>query len=154
MKKLIIVLLVVMLNLGLSGVVYAGDQTLKVTIETSVSIITEVDALTDTNITSAGDWTDTSKSIVIGADCPYNVVVKVAGTEYPSRETTPDIYMTAKDSPVTDLGEAFDLGYNAGGGTATSTDATMADNTAITTGDVTFVSCPMGVDDGEDTLRI
>ena len=155
MKKLMIILLVGMLTLGLAGVVYAaGEQTFDVTIGTAVSIITPPSALTDTNITSSGDWTDVNKTIIIGANCPYNVVVKYTGSAYPSLETTPDVYMTASTSPYTDLGEAFALGYYATGGTATSTDATMADNTAITSSDVTFVSCPTDVDDGSDTLGI
>jgi len=154
MKKLIIVLLVVMLGLGLSGVVYADDQPIQVTVATAVSITTPPSALTDTNILSVGDWTDVTKTIVIGANCPYDVVVKFASTAYPSLETTPDVCMTATTDPYTDLGEAFALGYYATGGTATSTDATMLDNTPITSSDVTFVSCPTDVEDGSDTLGI
>ena len=152
MKKLMIILLVVMLSLGLSGVVYAGDQTLDVTIATSVSIETDPTALSNSDITSAGDWTDINKTIVIGANCPYDVVVKVASTKYPADEPAVDVKMSASISPYTDLGEAFALGYYGSG--ATSTDATMADNTAITTGDVIFVSCPTDVEDGSDTLGI
>jgi hypothetical protein len=154
MKKLMIILLVVMLSLGLSGVVYAGDQTIEVKIDTAVSITAEAGALTDNSITSAGDWTDISKTIIIGANCPYNVVVKFASNAYPDGETTPDVYMTATTSPYTDLGEAFALGYNSGTGAATSTDATMSENTAITSSDVIFVSCPTDVEDGSDTLGI
>lgn len=154
MKKLIIILLVGMLSLGLSGVVYADDQTIQVTIGTAVSITTPPSALSDADITSAGDWTDSTKTIVIGANCPYDVVVKFTGSAYPSGETTPDVYMTATADPFTDLGEAFALGYYSAGGTATSTDATMSDNTPITSSDVTFVSCPTDVEDGSDSLGI
>ena len=154
MKKLMIVLLVVMLILGLRGVVYADEQTIQVTIGTAVSITTPPSALEGTGITSAGDWTDVTKTIVIGANCPYDVVVKFTGSAYPSGETTPDVCMTATAAPYTDLGEAFALGYYATGGTATSTDATMSDNTPITSSDVTFVSCPTDVEDGSDSLGI
>ena len=155
MKKLIIILLVIMLGLGLSGVVYAGDQIIKAKINTSVSITTDPVTLDGTGgIAASEDWTDTNKTIVIGANCPYNVVVKFTSTAYPSGETTPDVYMTATTSPFTDLGEAFALGYNSGTGAATSTDATMSENTPITSSDVTFVSCPTDIDDGEDTLGI
>jgi len=154
MKKLMIILLIGILTLGLSGVVYANDQTIQVTVATAVSITTPPSALEGTAITAAGDWTDVTKTIVIGANCPYNVVVKLTNTAYPSGETTPDVCMTATTDPYTDLGEAFALGYYATGGTATSTDATMSDNTPITSSDVTFVSCPTDVEDGSDTLGI
>lgn len=153
MKKLMIVLLVLILSFGLSGVVYAGDQIIKAKINTSVTITTDPTELDGTSgIGYNEDWTDTTKTIVIGANCPYDVVVKFTGSAYPSGETTPDVYMTATTDPFTDLGEAFALGYFGSG--ATSTDATMSDNTPITSSDVTFVSCPTDIADGEDTLGI
>ena len=152
MKKLMIILLIGMLTLGLSGVVYAGDQIIKAKINTSVTITTDPTELDGTTgIGYSEDWTDTTKTIVIGANCPYDVVVKFASSAYPSGETTPDVYMTATASPFTDLGEAFALGYTSG---ATSTDATMSEDTPITSSDVTFVSCPTDVGDGSDTLAI
>ena len=154
MKKLMIILLVVMLTLGLSGIVYADDQTVSATIATSVAITTDPTALTGTNIVAAGDWEDATKTIVIAANCPYNVTVMVTSGTYPTGEAAVDVKMTASTSPYTDLGSAFNLGYYLTGGAATSTDATMSYPTAITTGAVTFVSCPSDPENGEDILGI
>src|SRR5665648_1139490 len=65
MKKLMIILLIGILTLGLSGVVYADNQTIQVTVATAVSITTPPSALEDTDIISVGDWTDVTKTIVI-----------------------------------------------------------------------------------------
>ncbi|MBU4227183.1 hypothetical protein KKA86_06125 [bacterium] len=154
MKKLMIILLVGILTLGLSGVVYAGTQEISATIATSVAITTDPVALTGTNITAAGGWEDASKTIVIAANCPYDVTVMVTNAIHPTGEAAVDVKMTASVSPYTDLNNAFQLGYWSATGGATSTDATMSYPTAITTGAVTFVSCPVDPPDGSNTLGI
>ncbi len=106
------------------------------------------------NITSAGDWEDASKTIIIAANCPYDLNVKVSETADPASETTVDIYMTANNTANTDLGSEFKLGYWSATGAATSTDSTLTYATAIATTDTIFVSCPTDIEDGSDTLGI
>ena len=157
MKKLMIILLVGMLTLGLSGVVYAVEQTATVTITTSVGITVDPTALTGTGVTAGATWTDVSKTIEISANCPYDVKVKFSSTAEPGDETTADAYMTAidADSVEWNLDSAFTLGYYSSGGPATSYDGTpMASATPITSSDVVFLSCPVEPLDGTNTLGI
>ena len=158
MKKLMIILLVGMLSLGLSGIVYAvgGDEKVDITIATAVGITTAGAAFSDADAAAGGDWTDNSNSIVINANCPYDVTVKFSSDAEPATETTADAYMTAidGDSVEWNLDSVFKLGYYSTGGTATSADVTMTSGTEITSSDVTFVSCPVEPLNGTNTLGI
>jgi hypothetical protein len=157
MKKLIIILLIGMLSLGLSGIAFADesdDAVVSATIGTSVAITTNPVDPSGTNVTSLGNWEPTA-TIVIAANCPYNIDVKYTSSAWPTGETTPDEFMTASVSPYTDLGTAFALGYDSATSAATSTDGTpMALATAITSTDQAFISCPLDPENGEDTVGI
>ena len=157
MKKLMIILLIGILTLGLSGVVYAVEQTATVTITTSVGITVDPTALTGSNVATNATWTDVLKTITISANCPYDVKVKFSSAAEPATETTADAYMTAidADSVEWNLDSAFTLGYYSSGSPATSYDGTpMASATAITSSDVVFLSCPVEPLGGDDVLGI
>lgn len=154
MKKLIIILLVIMLSIGLSGVAFAGttdDQLISGEITTAVAIHTAAADLTTQTLTAGTTWGDTSKSITIDANCPYNLDVRVSTTEEPTGETTVDNKMTANNSAYTDLGAAFQIKYTSG---ATSNDDTISSLTDITTSGDIFVSCPENPTGGDDILLI
>ena len=154
MKKLMIILLVGMLTLGLSGVAFADptdDQLINGEITTAVAINTAAADLTSETLTAGVTWTDGTCFILIDANCPYDLDVRVSTVEEPTGETTVDNKMTANNSAFTDLGAEFQIKYDGG---ATSNDDTISSLTNITTSGDTFVSCPENPAGGDDQLEI
>jgi len=168
MKKLIIVLLVVMLSLGLSGVAFAdtsGSSTQSITAQITGTLTLTVpntlsgwillpaaaNTTSDTAQTSGGPHT-----AVVATNCPYTLTVK-ASAALPTGETDADIKMTTSydGAPATatsaDLTNAFQLKYNTAGGsgdnnTSSSVFSSLA-NVTITTPEI-FVTAANAPDNG------
>ena len=149
MKKLIIILLVGMLSLGLSGIVYAADQSISVKISDSVALTPP------SNVTSA-DWTlgaattTTLEALaVVDANCPYNLTV----------QSTDDAKMTGNDTDSTNIAAAFKLGFYSGHGSNsyTSYDGTLGlETTVATSGESAQIlfSEPLAPAEGQDSIGI
>ena len=179
MKKLMIILLIGMLTLGLSGVAFAtGEQAIGAEIGGTVSLtvpgavsawsMTYTAGATttqdntraeDSTTTNSGSSADTD-TVIVDANCPYQLKVKVDSAAYPD---TADVYMS-NSTTSEDLTIALKLAYSDGRGAVTSYDLsqmafnTAADpanpDTAITTGDQVFFDEPLVPDDGIDYIGI
>jgi len=174
MKKLMIILLVVMLSLGLSGVAYAdtsGDQTISATIASTLTL-TVPEALSGwifspatSNTTSASTQTAVGPhTAVVVTNSPYTLSV-LASAALPDYESVADTKMTTSyDGTEVDLGAAFQLKYNTTGGdgdnNTTSTHFLNLASVTITTAEtfVTATSAPangtayVGIEFGQTTV--
>lgn len=163
MKKLIIVLLVVILSLGLSGIAFAetttGNQTITAAI-TSTLILTVPTELTgwvlapNTAAASNTTYDNTTPEAAspfaakVQTNAPYTLSVKASGIGTPTGEGAADAFMTTSydstpaSNSAADLTNALELKYNGTG----SDDVPDASSTifnalaVVTTGDQQFVA--------------
>jgi len=170
MKKLMIILLVLMLSLGLSGVAFAADTqdvSAQITGSVALSVPAELsnwvlayDAAnapaTDDNTTNDSTVPESANShnAKIVANCPYNLMVKVSETAFPAG-TTVDTKMTSTNTATTaDLTETLRLMYySTYGGVTSGSSTTFAALANVTTGDQTFLTAGTP-DDGTDIVGI
>jgi len=169
MKKLIIVLLVVMLGLGLSGIAFADTQDISaqitgsltfavpaalsnwvLTYDTATASATDDNTTNDTSLPAAAN----SHTAKIDSNCPYTLVVKV--TELPTGESIDSkMTTTVTTSNDTDLDQSLQLIYYTGASGVTSgSSPAFASLANVTTSDQGFLTTTLAPDDGTDIIGI
>jgi len=167
MKKLMIILLVLMLSLGLSGVAYADTQNVsaKITGSLALTVPTELSnwVLTFTSTIPGEETANTTNAATapeaegpfaaqIVANCPYTVSVMVS--QLPASEDLDTKMTSTNASTTTDLTSTFQLNYDTEHTAVTSGSSTFSILTDITTGSVTFLTAAEAPDDGYDYMGI
>ena len=168
MKKLMIILLVLMLSLGLSGIAFAtGEQAISAKITGSLALtvpsILSDWALTFTATDPGNNTINTTNATTVPtavgpfaaqivANCPYTVSVKVS--QLPATEELDTKMTSTNASTTTDLTDTFQLKYDTDHTAVTSGSSTFSSLTDITTGSVTFLTAAEAPDDGYDYMGI